>query len=80
MPTATLTAKGQLTLPKAIRDLLKVDRGDRLEFLVNEDGIVTLFPVTADVTDLKGMILPSSQKPVTVEEMNEAIAELGSRR
>jgi AbrB family looped-hinge helix DNA binding protein len=80
VPTATLTAKGQLTLPKAIRDLLKVDRGDRLEFLVNEDGIVTLFPVTADVTDLKGMILPSSQKPVTVEEMNEAIAELGSRR
>lgn len=78
MPTATLTAKGQLTLPKAIRDLLKVNRGDRLEFLVNEDGIVTLFPVTADVTDLKGMI-PSPQKPVTVEEMNEAIAELGSR-
>jgi len=41
MPTATITTKGQLTLPKPIRDYLKVDRGDRVEFLVDTNGVVT---------------------------------------
>ena len=78
MSTATITAKGQLTLPKPIRDYLKVDRGDRVEFLVNTNGVVTLWPVTADVSQLKGMI-PRPKVPVTIEEMNQAIIERGSR-
>ncbi len=78
MPTATITTKGQLTLPKPIRDYLKIDRGDRVEFLVDPNGVVTLWPVTADVSQLKGMI-PRPKVPVTVEEMNQAIIERGSR-
>lgn len=79
MPAATITAKGQLTLPKPIREYLKVDRGDRVEFLVGPDGIVTLWPVTADVTELKGLISPSGKK-VSIDDMNKAIIEGGSKR
>lgn len=53
---------------------MKVDRGDRVEFLVDTNGVVTLWPVTADVSQLKGMI-SRPKVPVTAEEMNQAIIE-----
>lgn len=77
MPTATITTKGQITIPKSIRDHLKIDRGDRVEFLVDSNGIVTIWPVTSDITQLKGMV-PKPVHPVSTEEMNQAIINGGS--
>jgi antitoxin PrlF len=74
MPTSTITSKGQVTLPKAIRDALRIGVGDRVSFVVREDGVVELRPETVDLKDLYG-ILKYSGKPVTVEEMDEGIAE-----
>ena len=73
MPSATLTTKGQITLPKAIRDLLRLDAGDRVDFIVKDDGTVVLRPATADVRDLKGLLHRKGIKPLSVEAMNAII-------
>ncbi len=72
MPAATLTSKGQITIPKPVREALKLETGDRVEFLVAADGTVTIWPVIEDVTTLKGMLKKPSRR-VTIEEMNQAI-------
>jgi AbrB family looped-hinge helix DNA binding protein len=79
MPVATLSSKGQITLPKKIREQLKLQPGERMEFLVEPDGRVTVWPVTSDVTILKGLI-PIPKQPVTLEAMRTAIKQRGSRR
>lgn len=78
MTTATLTSKGQITVPKDIRDHMHIDKGDRVEFLVDDQGVVTIWPVTENVTSLKGMV-PKPRKPVSIEEMNTAVKESGGR-
>ena len=77
MPAATLTSKGQITIPKPVREALKLQTGDRVEFLVAADGTVTIWPVIDDVTALKGMLKKPSRR-VTIEEMNQAIRSRGS--
>ncbi len=71
---ATLTSKGQITIPKPIRDRLHLQPGDRVEFFLTEDGRVEFVPATASLTSLKGM-LPKPKKRVTLEDMKKAIAE-----
>lgn len=73
MPGSTLTTKGQVTIPKPVRDALGVHAGDRVSFLIREDGVVELRPETVDLKDLYGM-LEHTGKPVSIEEMNQAIA------
>jgi antitoxin PrlF len=80
MPSATLTSKGQLTLPKAVRDLLRLGAGDRVDFVVNDDGTVVLRPVTVDVRELKGLLHKKGLKPLSVAEMNVTIRRRGANR
>jgi antitoxin PrlF len=72
MATATITSQGQLTLPKAIRDLLNLKPGDRVSFRVREDQTVVVEPETVDLRSLRGA-LKSRRRGVTVEEMDEAV-------
>ena len=77
MPTAKLTSKGQVTIPKAVRETLGVDTGDRLEFKISASGRIT---VRADrprpVSRIVGLLSAYRKaEPVTVEEMEAAIAE-----
>jgi AbrB family looped-hinge helix DNA binding protein len=76
MTTATITSKGQVTIPKDVRVRLGIDTGDRVEFIEVEDGVFQIVAATRDVRALKG-IVPRPRKAVTVEEMNAAIAEMG---
>jgi len=76
--TATLTSKGQLTIPKEVRRRLNLKAGDRLKFIINEKGGIEILPVRVSVKDLEG-ILPVLEKPVSLEEMEEAILEEGGR-
>ncbi len=78
MTTTTLTSKGQLTLPKTIRDRLGLQVGDRLEVTLREDGVIQMEPVTVDVRQLKG-ILPAPASPVSLEAMEEAIRQRAGR-
>jgi len=73
MPRATLTSKGQITVPKAIRDRLRLAAGDQVDFLLKEDGTVELRPTTVDVKALKGLLHRKGIKPLSVEAMNAII-------
>ncbi len=75
MPASTLTSKGQLVVPKAVRDRLKLKPGDRRDFIIQEDGDVLLRPLAEDVRSLKGLLHRRGRRPVTVEEMNRTIRQ-----
>jgi AbrB family looped-hinge helix DNA binding protein len=79
MPTATLTSKGQTTIPKSIRDRLRLKAGDRLDFVARDDGTVLMVPATAHLADLRGM-LPKPKRAATIEEMNRAIRARAAAR
>lgn len=72
MSTSTLTAKGQTTIPRDIREHLHLRPGDRMEFVIEDDGRVVLLPVTVDVAELEGA-LPRPERPVPLDEMDAAI-------
>jgi antitoxin PrlF len=72
--TATLTTKGQVTIPKEVREHLGVDTGDRLSFVVQEDGTVVVEPITRHVRDLGGLLKRSRHRPISISEMDEGIA------
>jgi AbrB family looped-hinge helix DNA binding protein len=74
MTTATVTSKGQLTLPKEVRLALGVGPGDRVEFVLMDDGNFAVMPAALPVKRLKGLIA-KPKKPVTLAEMDKAIAE-----
>lgn len=76
---ATLTSKGQITIPKAVRDTLKLHVGDRLEFLVDPDGSVRIVPATRSVMELKAL-LPRSKRALSLEQIDAVIAERGTRK
>jgi AbrB family looped-hinge helix DNA binding protein len=73
MPTSSLTAKGQTTIPIEVRRRLGLRPGDRIDFVIRDDGLVVLRPATADVTELKGLLGRAGQKPLSVAEMNGAV-------
>lgn len=75
---ATITSKGQVTLPKRVRDKLRLKPGDKIDFVLESDGTLRVTPVTTSVTQLKGM-LPKPDLPISVEEMNEAVARMVAR-
>lgn len=79
MATAVVTSKGQITIPKTVRERLGVDAGDRVEFVETENGVFTVVAATRDVKELKGVV-PKPARPVSVEDMNRAIARMGGRR
>lgn len=76
---ATITSKGQVTIPKRIRDRLHLEPGDRIDFILDEAGDLRVTPVTAPVTRLKGMVRKPAC-PVSLEQMEEAIAKGASRK
>ena len=78
MLSSTITTKGQVTIPKNIRNILKIGKGDRIEFLVDTNGTVTILPVTIDITALKGLV-PKPKKYVSLDDMKNAIREYGGR-
>lgn len=70
---ATLTSKGQVTIPKAVRNRLHLKAGDKIEFVFHENS-VEIIPVSGSVRDLKGM-LSKPEKAVSLEEMDRVIQE-----
>ena len=75
MPTSTLTSKGQMVIPKIIRDRLKLEPGDRLDFIIREDGDILMRPISGDVRSLKGLLHRPGRSAVSVEKMNQVIRE-----
>ncbi len=77
MATATLTSKGQITIPVEVRHALQVGTGDRVEFVQIAPGRYEFVAATRQVTELKGMF-GKPPSVVSIEEMNAAIARRGA--
>jgi AbrB family looped-hinge helix DNA binding protein len=77
MTTATVTSKGQITIPANVRQALQVEAGDRVEFVEIDPGRFEFFAATRSVKELKGMFGKPS-KTVSIEDMNRAIATQGA--
>ena len=76
---ATMTSRGQVTLPKPIRDKLNLRPGDKIEFMIVEDGSLLVTPCTAPVTRLKGMV-PRPETPLSLEDIDKTVAQAVARR
>ena len=79
MAAATLTSKGQITIPARVRIALGVDAGDRIEFVEVGDREFNIVAATRSVRELSGMLYRKGRKPVSIEEMNAAIAKGAAR-
>jgi antitoxin PrlF len=78
MASATVTSKGQATIPMDVRNQLGLAAGDRIEFILNDEtGRYEVVPATRSVTALMGIIRKPA-KPVSIEDMNSAIAAQGA--
>ena len=77
MTTATLTSKGQITIPLPVRRKLGVDVGDRVEFIDLGDGQMGIVAATVEVSSLKG-IVKKPRAAISIAAMNSAIAKRGA--
>ena len=73
MPASTLTGKGQTTIPKDVRNHLKLRTGDQIDFVIQPDGSVVIRPATVHVRELKGILHRKGMKPLSVNAMNAAV-------
>jgi antitoxin PrlF len=81
MTIGTLTSKGQITIPSAMREQLRLKTGDRIEFRIEPDGTINMVPLARRVTDVIGMLSKHARKtPVTLEEMNRLLDESFRRK
>ena len=74
MPISTMTSKGQVTVPLAIRSRLGIGPGDRLSFTVRGDGVLEVVPETGDLLALAGSLKPRVTG-ITLDDMDDAIAQ-----
>ena len=79
MPTATVTSKGQITIPKSIRLHLKLVAGDRLHFVIERGGRVVLMPAIIDASELRGLLAPAPRR-LSIEQIDVAIRKRGLAR
>ena len=73
MALATLTTKGQVTIPKKIRETLKLHTGDKIEIIVTKDREALIRPISKKVDDVFGKLFQPARKTVSIESMNNAI-------
>jgi antitoxin PrlF len=78
MAVATVTSKGQITIPSRVRAALGLEAGDRVEFVEQGEGQFVLVAATRSVRELKGLFRGKRKRPVSIEEMNAAIGRRGS--
>jgi antitoxin PrlF len=74
MLRSTITSKGQITIPKEVRDELGLKPGDRVDFVKDRTGRFSIKAISTDFRSLKGMIKSPLGRPITLKEMDEAIA------
>lgn len=81
MITSTVTSKGQVTIPKAIREFLKVEKYDKIVFIPLEDGKVMITTKLAPASHLFGMLKHRKpRKPASVEDMDAVIQKRRAER
>ena len=81
MPTATLTSKGQTTIPREVRNFLKLKPGDRLEFKLNRDNhTVVLKAANIHIASLRGILKTEGMKPYDPDERAIAVRKRARKK
>lgn len=75
MASGTVTSKGQVTIPKEIRDYLKIDTGSQVDFVIDRDGTVVLLPRRIESSTISGMMHRPGRPAIALEDMDEQILE-----
>lgn len=82
MPTATVTSKGQITIPLEVRKSLKLKAGDRIDFYETEPGKFAFQPKTGSIMDMQGILQKMGYAPLgyapTVEQMDQDVLDLAA--
>ena len=78
MPTATVTSKGQVTIPLEIRKSLRLNAGDKIDFCDSGNGQVTIRPKKGSIMAMKGMLRKLGYVP-TIELMDRAVQDAVSQ-
>jgi len=73
MALSTITTKGQITIPKSVRDSLKLKTGDRIEFIITDKQEAIIRPVSKKVDEVFGILNQPGRKPVSADEMKVGI-------
>jgi AbrB family looped-hinge helix DNA binding protein len=74
MPTATMTSKGQITIPAKVRKALGLKPGVKIDFYEIEDGEYAFRPKTGSIMDMEGC-LPKPDHTISIEEMHKAVLD-----
>lgn len=80
MPLATVTSKGQVTIPKEVRDRMQLRTGDQLDFVGLQDGTVAIRKRALRANDVFGAFAHRADRAVSVQEMDSAIAASATKR
>jgi len=80
MATSTLTSKGQITVPRAVRDHLGLSTGDVLDFIIDPAGHVRVRVASGDVSALKGLLHKPGRRAVSLAQMDQAIYRAARKR
>lgn len=75
MSQTTLTSKGQVTIPKAVRERLDLKAGDRIDFIVNDAGEAVIRRVSRSTQETRGMLAHRASGPIPIEQMDEALRQ-----
>jgi AbrB family looped-hinge helix DNA binding protein len=75
MQRATLTSKGQITIPKLVRDSLALHAGDKIEFVLTENNEVLLKPITKKVDEVFGRLFRPDRPAVDIAEMDALLKQ-----
>lgn len=75
MALAKLTNKGQVTIPKAVRDALGLHKGDKIEFIVNKNGDAFVRPAAKRVDDIFGKLYKKERTPVSIQNMDDVVKQ-----
>ena len=80
MSVSTLTSKGQVTIPKRVREQLRLETGDRLEFRVEDDGTIHVYPIARKVSEVFGVFAEKAKRPYSTGQMKKKVRESIRRR
>ena len=75
MALATITTKGQVTIPKSVRDSLMLSTGDKIEFVVTNKREALIRPISKKVDEVFGILHKPGRKTVSVEKMDAKIRQ-----
>ena len=75
MPSGTVTSNGRITIPKEIRERLRLRTGDHLFFLVDGTGQLIIHSRNRDIRTLYGIVRSPRRRPPSLKEMDRAIAD-----